>query len=341
MNPSHPTSRRKREVRLIPEALESRELLTGSGGSTFAVLPGTVAQPGGVTAIKFTIDPAHFLAPKGKLTLGIDIAPDPTASLKPSIVGVKDAHGHALRVTHSVYDTHLSSTSASPGKPTTALLTTLKLNSGKVTGPQTYEVDVRGLSGSSGKFLLGFFLPGDANGDGVVNQADINALTPDLGALGGSTKYNFDADANRNGRIDATDLRITAQNMGVSTDITPTVSANLDPNGMLDVNQRVTRNPSAKFTGNLTPGATLAFSDPSGKIQTVTATADAKGDYSVTVPLAPGQNTFKVSTKDAFGQNITGTLSPVTYDTNPPVTAASQAKIVSQISTTPVTVKSS
>ncbi len=47
-------------------------------------------------------------------------------------------------------------------------------------------------------------------------------------------------------------------------------------------------------------------------------TADATGNYSIMVPLGNGSNTFKVTTSDAFGQSITGEISPVTWSANPP-----------------------
>ena len=44
---------------------------------------------------------------------------------------------------------------------------------------------------------------------------------------------------------------------------------------------------------------------------TTTTTADATGNYSITVPLANGTNTFRVMSQDGFGQVIQGTISPV------------------------------
>ena len=55
--------------------------------------------------MNFKIDPTLFTAPKGKLVLGIDIAPatpasssttTTTASLKPEIVSVTDSSGHVI-----------------------------------------------------------------------------------------------------------------------------------------------------------------------------------------------------------------------------------------------------
>src|SRR3954449_10383838 len=45
--------------------------------------------------------------------------------------------------------------------------------------------------------------------------------------------------------------------------------------------------------------------------KTMIKAADNSGNYSITVPLVPGTNTFQVSSSDAFGQKITGTIAPV------------------------------
>ena len=343
MNPSKTSPRKKRDTCLNAEALESRSLLTAGAGNTFAIIPGTVAKVGDVTAIKFTIDPAHFHVPKGKFTLGIDVAPDPTGTLKPTIAAVRSANGKLIPQTfHSVYDPHLATSQAGTSGMTSAVLTPVHLNAANPKAPVTYEVDVKGLSGTSGKFLLGFYLPGDANGDGKVDQTDVNVVTASLNArasstTGGTSKYSFGADVNRDGRIGKIDLRYTQQNLGVSTDITPVVGAKLDAKGMVDVNQRLTRTPNAHFTGTMTPGGTITYAVAAGKSKPVTTTADSTGNYSINVPLTEGANTFKVTTLDAFGQSISGTLAAVNYSTNPPITAAAAA--ASAKATTPGVVK--
>jgi hypothetical protein len=332
MNPSDPSTRRKRGARPAPEALESRSLMTGGAGNTFAIIPGTIATAGQVAAVKFTIDPTHFHLPAGgKLTLGIDVAPDPTGTARPTIVAVRDASGRAFAVHHATYDPHIpNSKTNSTSRTTTAVLTTLTLKPGSPNAPTTYEVDVKGLQGSTGKVLLGFYLPGDANGDGKVDPTDVNLIKGDVGALSSSSKYSFDADANRNGRIGLDDLRTAEQNLGASTDIAPVVAANLDPAGMVDVSQRATRAPSAHFTGTLTPGAAIKFTETAGKVQPVATTADAQGNYSITVPLGEGSNIFQVTTLDAFGQSISGTLAPVNYSPAPVVTPATIAATAAQ-----------
>ena len=72
----------------------------------------------------------------------------------------------------------------------------------------------------------------------------------------------------------------------------------------------------------VTPGAAVKYSEISGLSQPVATTADAKGAYTLYATLGEGANTFKVTTLDAFGQSISGTIAPVTLQTNPAVTAA-------------------
>jgi hypothetical protein len=62
----------------------------------------------------------------------------------------------------------------------------------------------------------------------------------------------------------------------------------------------------------------VTFTDQNGG-STTTTTADSTGAYSIFVPLVVGSNTFTVSTLDAFGQNISGAITPVVY--SPPTSS--------------------
>ena len=66
------------------------------------------------------------------------------------------------------------------------------------------------------------------------------------------------------------------------------------------------------FTGTVTPGATVTFTETTQKTAPVSTTADDAGNYSIMVPLATGVNSFRVTTHDAFGQTISGGIEPVT-----------------------------
>lgn len=319
MNPFKPAPRRRRQVQLGAESLESRELLTGGAGNTFAILPGTITKPGDTVSIPFTIDSAHFTRPTGKMALGIDVVPDPAGTLKPFIASVTDPHGKVVPQTiHSIYAPHVKHRQVANGAGTSAVITPVNSFPSDVNKPVTETVQVVAESKSSGKFLLGFYLPGDANGDGKVDSTDLALVKSELGAKAGSPRYTFDADANRDGRIGKIDVAYTQQNMGITTNISPVVAANLVPSSVTDPAARTTTKPTAQFTGMATPGAKLTYTNTSQTgLQPVTTTADAAGKYTITTPLAPGSNVFQVESVDAFGQTITGKIAGVTY--SPPV----------------------
>jgi hypothetical protein len=314
MNPFRSIPRRRRKTEFGPEQLETRELLTG-GHNTFAIVPGTVAKPGGTTATQFTVDSAHFTLPRKSFTLGIDVVANAGSNIKPLISAVDNPHGDIVPQTfHSIYAPHLSHFKVASGAGTSAVLTPISLSPNDPAKPATYTVNVEGQAKSSGDYLLGFYLPGDANGDGSVNKTDIQIVKAAMGARAGSAKYNFDADANRDGRIGRIDLSYTKQNQGVTTNISPVVAANYDSSKDVGgLTERTSTMDHAHFTGMGTPGASITYADVANKVPATTTTIDAAGNYSIDVPLPPGVTTFLVTSQDAFGQTIKGTIAPVTY----------------------------
>jgi hypothetical protein len=322
MNPSNVPSRRRRRPQLGAEALESRSLLTGGAGNMFAIIPGTISDTNGTATVSFTLDPAHFHLPRGSMALGVDIAPDQGSTVQPLITAVDDAHGNLIpQAFHSIYNPHLTHEQVAAGKGTSAVLTPVSFagHSPNSTTPVTYSVQVQAFNNTSGNFLVGFYLPGDADGNGKVDAADIKAVKQDLGATSKNQNYNFAADANRDGRIGKIDLAYALQNQGVSTDITPVVSANLNPASDSGLQDRITNNQTVNFTGTGSPGATVTFTNTSfTNLAPVSTTVDATGNYSIDVPLGLGANVFNVKSTDAFGQTISGNISAVTYDPNAP-----------------------
>jgi hypothetical protein len=320
MNLSKKSRHGRRSMRPAPDLLEDRLVLSSGEGSTFAIMPGTVAGPGMVSSVPFQISPTLFSSPKrdGKITIGIDITPavasgssTTTSSLDPEVVSVKDAAGHTIHVTHSHYDPKVAKANGIKQLTTSAVLVTLKV---PATGQAAndYTVQVKGMNATSGEYLVGFYLPGDAAGTGAVTAADIKTIKSLHGVAATNTnKYNFDADTNRDGIINGSDVQIARENLGVSTKVSPVVSVNLDPASDPGAN-RETSYSSVHFAGTTTPNATVSFLDQSGG-GTTTATAGSTGAYSIMVPLVSGSNTFTVTTHDGFGQSITGAITPVVY----------------------------
>lgn len=294
-------------LRPATEALETRQVLTAGAGSTFALIPQTIAKANDVSTVEVKIDPTLFKGGKGNgFLLGVDVAPQQNSAIVPKIQTitvsqVNDA-GRVMKTTRP----GLSRVAGS-----TAVL--VPMNLGKGAAQRTYLVraTVAGQAGTSGNLLLGYYLPGDANGDGVVNRTDIAAIRSTINQNVSSSKYSFDHDVNRDGKIDKSDISTARKYLGMSTTQSPVVTANLD--GAAVVNGvRATNAPSVNLTGVATPGASVTYTEVNAKVPTKTVTVDTTGKYAIDVPLALGPNTFQVTTQDPFGQSISGQIAPIT-----------------------------
>lgn len=311
MTTSNSPNRRRPKARIALESLETRELMTGGAGNTFAVMPGSIKSQGSTAEVTFTIDPSHFTLPHGKMTLGIDVVAQSATTFQPQVTAVKNAEGHFVHFTHAVYDPRLKRSNASSGGVTSAVTVPISLPAdGK---PTTYTVVVSGMKFSTGNFLLGFYLPGDASGTGTVTKADLTSTRKLLRVNANQSKYAFYTDANRDGRISPADVSLVRQNMGVTVNVLPIITSNLNPASVTVANTRTTSKQVVNFSGSATPGATIVYTNNTDNNLAQTVTADSKGNYSVDIPLVPGKNNMSLTTHDSFGQSISGAIDPVTY----------------------------
>lgn len=311
-----PRSRRK--PGLAVDALEDRRVLSAGMGSTFAIVPGSVTEANKASTVDVKLDAEHFTAGRrGRMTLGIDVASDPNAPVKPVIVSVKGPNGRNVPIQHSIYSRAVLK-SHDLGSPVSSAVTLTVPVPKAGQAPATYQVQVKGATADTGPYLLGFYLPGDVSGDGVVTNDDIKTIASKFGAVSGDDGYSFDADVNRDGKIDARDLRLASQNVGVKTTISPVTSVNIDPASDTGIQDRITDQRVVKFTGTASPDAAISFKEIDGNSTGASTTVGHDGNYSIDVPIGNGSNTFSVTTVDAFGQSIKGNIAPVYYSTNPP-----------------------
>lgn len=326
MKPSKDLPRARRRRCLAPEALESRLVMSSGQGSTLAIMPGAITTAGQVATNTFEVSPKLFTPGKdGKIILGLDIAPatqsssssTTTSSFRPQIVSITTPSGHVMKAHHLKYYAPVAKANGLGKSTTSAVLFTLPVPaSGQPAA--TYTVQVKGLGGSTGQYLLGFYLPGDVAGTGTVTKADVQNIKSLIGKDADNSKYNFEDDLNRDGIINNQDVKIADENLGASTLVSPVVSVNLNPASDPAAN-RVSPFSTVGFTGQTTPDATISFLDQASG-STTSTTADSSGKYSIVVPLTTGSNTFTVTTQDGFGQSISGAISPVVY--SPPATDA-------------------
>ncbi len=322
MNAKRNQPRRRPLFRIEVEGLESRQLLTGGAGNTFALETGTISTAGGTASIPFTLDSTHFSKPKaGRLEIGFDIVNNNSSSLDPVVVSVTKAGGGLVANNANLKETEkLEAASSTKGDSSKAMIISVPVPKGGKTA--SYNLNVKGLDGTSGDYLTGFYLVGDADGDGVVTKTDLATIKSEIGKTVTDSAYTFDADENRDGQITEADYMLAKKNLGAATTITPDLTANLSASSDTSGGNRITNVQDVNFTGVVAPGAAITYHEINNLTPNATATAGSTGSYSVMVPLGTGTNTFQVTASDAFGQTIQGDIQPVTYTTGP-VTPAS------------------
>jgi hypothetical protein len=322
MNPKQKLPHRRKAI-LQAEMLETRALMTSGAGNTFAIMQSSIAKANQSLTLPFTYSPSLItLTSKNQVTLGIDVAAN-SSNVVPKIVRVFDAVTHqTIPMTRGTYTKAVQRSTPSQGPQTTAVLITLHIPKNEVSKNHTYDVVVQGQKKTTGAFLVGFYLPGDANGDGGVQSSDLTAIQGLMNVTASSSSYVFAYDSNRDGIINSTDLKIAEQNLGAVANITPVVSANLSPASDSGIQDRITNIQNVAFNGQATPGATITYTDTNNTAPITTTTANTLGQYTLHVPLGPGDNTFQVKAVDPFGQSITGTIAPVSYSLSAPAAGA-------------------
>ncbi len=327
MKTSNELPRVRRRRCLAPDLLEDRMVLSSGQGSTFAIMPASVTTAGQVSSVPFTVSSSLFTpAAKmhGEMLLGIDVTAVAQATsassntpanppVEPEIVSVTSPDGRVIPAQHTHYYPKIARANHLTGVKDLSSAVLIKVPvpaSGQ--SPATYTVQVAGLGHTTGQYLLGFYLPGDTAGTGSVSKTNVTTVKSLLGDAATNSNYTLDADVNRDGIINGQDLQLVQKNQGASTQVSPVISVNLDPAS--DPNSdRTTPYSAVHFAGKATPGATVTFANQANNNAATTTTADSTGAYSIMVPLVSGSNTFTVTTQDAFGQSISGSISPVVY----------------------------
>ena len=178
----------------------------------------------------------------GKLIIGIDVAPEQHVldveavhRLGQELVGPDDHE-------HSPYSKSLVKANKLGSPVSSATLVTLPVpKSGHA--PVTYTLQVEGANKTTGSFLTGFYLPGDTAGTGQVTSTSLSTILSEVGSKSTSSKYTFDADSNRDGKITMADVAIASKNLGAKTTISPVVDVNLAAADSGTLNDRITEPP--------------------------------------------------------------------------------------------------
>ena len=125
MNTSQPKRTRKRLFNA--EALETRALLTGGAGNTFAIMQASIATANTAINVPFVLSSSLVTRPHGSVVLGIDVAAQTNSTALPKIVGIVDNATHkTIPVTHATYNPVVQRTNPQSGSQTTAITATIR-----------------------------------------------------------------------------------------------------------------------------------------------------------------------------------------------------------------------
>ncbi len=200
---SSKTTRRPPARRAVGvEDLEGRQLMSAGVGGSLPIPPSLVSDvevAGQLDRYQFQLNPGTVPGNRRMpVIIGFQVQPAKGSTVEPQIRRVGSTQGlGSLNLVRT--DGPLFTQAAVP-----------------VTAPLTYQANVLGLNQTTGSYLLTAYLPGDANGDGVVDRTDTAVVRAAYGAASTSaSNYNPNADMDNNGRVGELDWIVTNRNLGV------------------------------------------------------------------------------------------------------------------------------
>ncbi len=203
-----PASRRsKAHAAITLEGLERREVLSNTALASFATVPVHLTSPTAPTRATFQFSAGEITSDRSNpIYLGFNALPTTGSAASPQIARVFGPAGGQR----------------SPERKTTGeeFITKLNLPVGK---PSAFAVDVLSMNNRVGDATVSAFLPGDANGDGVVDDRDIALVRAAYGSHVGQPRYNAAADFNGDGKIGCIDMTLTKKNLGARITLPPPV----------------------------------------------------------------------------------------------------------------------
>ncbi|MFO0957584.1 MAG: dockerin type I domain-containing protein [Isosphaeraceae bacterium] len=214
--------RRPTQARPGAESLERREVLTGGAGNTIALIPATISKPNVPTTVDVKVDATLFqMSKKGNITLGIDVAKQTDSSVTPKIKSISIIQGETAQSLGKVAGAKAKNVQFTRQGGSTAALVPLTWEKGRTSKSVIVRATIVGDKGTTGGLLAGYYLPGDANGDGKVDRSDIKLIKKQVGLNASNSNYQFDSDGNRDGKIDSKDVAIAQGNLGAATVVSP------------------------------------------------------------------------------------------------------------------------
>ncbi|MFZ4431140.1 MAG: Ig-like domain-containing protein, partial [Phycisphaerales bacterium] len=284
------------------ESLEARQFLTADpAANVFARFEGSIA-PGGEITIPVSLTSGNATLKGGTASFAFLLSAAAGSTFDPAALTIRNFKNRVVTPTLTRADVG--------GAGGTASLVVANMPLG------TYTLTFWG--GSSGGFNLDVLLPGDVNGDRVVNRTDSTLLNAAYGKAAGQAGYVLEADANRDGVISAFDRSQATRNQSDQVRINPlAVTATVVPTGSIVGGVVHTNTTAPRFEGQTAAGGTVGFDINGDGVDETTATADGWGQYSKAVAMPVGASTVTLTARDSFGQ-VRRTQVRLMVDTTPP-----------------------
>jgi hypothetical protein len=295
------------------ERLEARLALSLSPSApTFGLTPpantiglslGNATRPGSPSATTVNISPQNITSGKATTEFAVFVKPYGDSGIVPKIVGVEE-NGKELPAQHG-----RTYTPTQAGQPTDQSAVFFETGT-----PGTVTILVSGLGLSTGAYTVETTLPGDVNGDGVVDLADEQAFAKTYVTKPGQsgpikTGYDPAADYNQNGIINLYDALALERNM---TPLTkpggPWAAINLSPADQISypgpkTSGGQTFHTNVTIDGYTTPGSIVLVDSRLGdyRFASQALSTDARGFFTVPATNTSGINTYNFKILDPFG----------------------------------------
>jgi hypothetical protein len=302
----HPRGRSRPRL----EPLETRLPLSISpSANTFGISPpanaidvslGTLTQPGAIATTSVTLMPQNITPHKHSTIFAVFVEPTATSGLNPRIVAVEEG-GRTLPIQFG-----RAYRPQEAGQATDQAVAFFKADhAGSV------SILVAGQTQTTGSYTVLTTLPGDVNGDGQVNLADLEPFAPAYGSSLGDPNYNPAADSNRNGYINLFDAKALEYNMApVAPDGPLNAVINLAPSDQVHYpasknSGGATLKQHVEIVGATMPGSIVVEIRLSNLSTPHTAIAtNAKGFFTVGSTNTQGVNTTNFLIIDPYGRQL-------------------------------------
>jgi hypothetical protein len=301
------STRPHRRTRPRLEPLEARLVLSLPPSNTFELNPpantigvslGNLSRPGTVASTTVTISAQNITPGKSSTEFGVFVQPYGMSGIIPRIVGVVE---NGKRLSLQLGRSH------GPGQA--GQLTNMSVAFFETGHAGTVTILVTGKGLSAGSYTVETTLPGDVNGDGQVNLADVQAFAKAFAESRGDADYNPAADYNRNGIINLYDALAMERNMTpVTRRAGGWAAINLAPSDELPYpgpkdSGADTSKEHVTINGYTTPGSVVLVDSNQGDYTfgSQALATDANGFFTVTATNTQGVNTYNFKILDPFG----------------------------------------